>query len=218
MSNLTTTVTPVEVTDPRSGETYRRCSRPIIDGPCIWTIFIEDYHGRMDLYQALTTVDGRLFDRKGPLSKADINRGRNVFRAIEKHGRESGQPCIGVQGRQNWYAIAANFLNKDATASNDYWQRRAKVATDTAQKLPRGKTEVRLADLSDAIDQSILADAAGLSEQISETYGAKSGAYASAIGMDRAQVRLRRQQKDANEAAEAAHEERMADAEKKDAA
>jgi hypothetical protein len=211
MTKLVKSVTPVEVTDPHTGETMMCCSRPIIDGPCLWLIFTEHYHGHMDLYQALTSVDGRRFDRRTVLSRADMNRARNAFRAIEKYGRENGKPCIPINGRQAAIDRQIEFLNKDrdAEGGNGRWAKKANAAAREAQKLPRGKTAIRLADTTQSLDIAILKDAAMLSDQISDTYGERSSQLAEPIGMLRHQVKLARHRQADNENAQNAHADRM---------
>lgn len=204
-----TNVTPVEVTDPRTGETIKCCSRPIIDGPTLWTIFVDHLHGRMDMYQALTAVDGRRFDRRGQLSKADIGRARNVFRAIEKHGRESGVLCIPIYGRADAIDRYVEYLNRDRAAKDGKWARRADQAGREVAKYPRGKTAIRLADTNRNDDVNIILDAAKTSDQLSDTYEKRTNQFAQPIGMMTYQVKLARQRDAENAAAEKAHADRM---------
>jgi hypothetical protein len=76
------------------GETVKCLSRPKIDGDLLWLIFLEQYNGNMDMYDMLTSLDKRVFSRRTPLSEWDIKKARNGFRAVEKHGRKIGQPCV----------------------------------------------------------------------------------------------------------------------------
>jgi len=156
------------------GEEKLCLSRPQVDAPLLWHVFITSYNGNMDMHDMLHALDQRQFARKSHLSDSDQARARNGFRAVEKYGREHGQPCVPL-------------------TSKNY----------------RGKTGIRLADLSSKSDSDVVFYLAKVRDQVHETHETARDHLAGAIGVMGYEVKLARQRDAKNDESAKAHAERM---------